>query len=209
MILSNPPYGGKLARELQTNFTIRSGATEILFLQHIMATLAAGGRAAVIIPEGVLFRGGPDAKVRQRLLQEFDVHTILSLPAGCFLPYTGVKTNVLFFDRRDGARGTESVWYYELANDGFELKQTRRPTAGSQIPDFLSKWKKRMIDDNSWLVSVDEIAKNGFDLSARNPNRGDDHEHRPALELVQSMKAKEERIIELLGELEAIVERHP
>ena len=95
VILSNPPYGGKLARELQTNFTIRSGATEILFLQHIMANLAPGGRAAVIIPEGVLFRGGPDAKVRERLLREFDVHTILSLPAGCFLPYTGVKTNVL------------------------------------------------------------------------------------------------------------------
>ena len=86
VILSNPPYGGKLAGELQTNFTIRSGATEILFLQHIMANLAVGGRAAVIIPEGVLFRGGPDAKVRERLLQDFDVHTILSLPAGCFLP---------------------------------------------------------------------------------------------------------------------------
>ena len=86
VILSNPPYGGKLVRELQTNFTVRSGATEILFLQHIMANLATGGRAAVIIPEGVLFRGGPDAKVRERLLREFDVHTILSLPAGCFLP---------------------------------------------------------------------------------------------------------------------------
>ena len=172
-----------------------------------MATLAAGGRAAVIIPEGVLFRGGPDAKVRQRLLQDFDVHTILSLPAGCFLPYTGVKTNVLFFDRRDDARGTENVWYYELTNDGFELKQTRRPIPASQIPDFLSKWKKRVIDDNSWIVPVEEIAQRGFDLSARNPNRSDDYEHRPALELVQSIKAKEERIIELLGELEEILEK--
>lgn len=206
VILSNPPYGGKLARELQTNFMIRSGATEVLFLQHIMAALASGARAAVIIPEGVLFRGGPDAKVRQRLLQDFDVHTILSLPAGCFLPYTGVKTNVLFFDRRDDGRGTESVWYYELTNDGFELKQTRRPTTGSQLPDFLSKWKKRVTDDNSWIVPVDEIARRGFDLSARNPNREDDHEHRPALELVQSIKAKEERIIELLGELEGLLE---
>src|SRR5690606_31565592 len=73
VILSNPPYGGKLAREIQTNFTIRSGATEVLFLQHIMANLKKGGRAAVIVPEGVLFRGGPDAKVRERLLTEFDV----------------------------------------------------------------------------------------------------------------------------------------
>ena len=96
IILSNPPYGGKMARELQTNFTIHSGSTEVLFLQHIMTNVAKGGRAAaVIIPEGVLFRGGPDVRVRERLLREFDVHTILSLPAGCFLPYTGVKTNVL------------------------------------------------------------------------------------------------------------------
>ena len=209
VILSNPPYGGKLAGELQTNFTIRSGATEILFLQHIMANLAMGGRAAVIIPEGVLFRGGPDAKVRERLLQDFDVHTILSLPAGCFLPYTGVKTNVLFFDRREDGRGTESVWYYELANDGFELKQTRRPVEGSQIPDFLAKWEGRRCGGNSWVVPVEEVVGKGFDLSARNPNRGSDYEHRPALELVQSIKAKEERIIELLGELEEILEKRP
>lgn len=206
VILSNPPYGGKLARELQTNFTIRSGATEILFLQHIMANLATGGRAAVIIPEGVLFRGGPDAKVRERLLREFEVHTILSLPAGCFLPYTGVKTNVLFFDRREGGRATDAVWYYELTNDGFELKQTRRPIEGNQIPDFLAKWEGRVTGENSWVVPVEEITQKGFDLSARNPNRSGDYEHRPALELVQSIRAKEERVIELLSELEEILE---
>ena len=90
----------------------------------------------MIIPEGVLFRGGPDAKVRERLLREFDVHTILSLPSGCFLPYTGVKTNVLFFERREAGQGTETVWYYELTNDGFELKQTRRAIRGQPDPGF-------------------------------------------------------------------------
>jgi type I restriction enzyme M protein len=206
VILSNPPYGGKLARELQTNFTIHSGATEILFLQHIMANLKKGGRAAVIVPEGVLFRGGPDAKVRERLLSEFDLHTVLSLPAGCFLPYTGVKTNVLFFDRRDDGKATESVWFYELTNDGFDLKQTRRPIDGSQIPDFLSKWKKRSKGENSWTVSSQELMKHGCDLSARNPIRAKDLEHLPALELVQSIKVKEERVLELLGELEEMLE---
>jgi len=206
VILSNPPYGGKMARELQTNFTIRSGSTEILFLQHIMANLAKGGRAGVVIPEGVLFRGGPDAKVRERLLNEFEVHTILSLPAGCFLPYTGVKTNVIFFNRREDGHGTESVWYYELTNDGFELKQTRRPMEGSQIPDFLEKWEKRTDGENSWTVPVSELAERNFDLSARNPNKKNDFEHRPALELVQSIKAKEERILELLGELEDMLD---
>jgi len=209
VILANPPYGGKLPQELQTNFTIRSGATEILFLQHIMANLKKGGHAGVIVPEGVLFRGGPDAKVRERLLAEFDVHTVLSLPAGCFLPYTGVKTNVLFFDRREDGKGTTAVWFYELTNDGFELKQTRRPIGGSQLPDFLAQWKNRPKSDNSWTVSVDDLRKQSCDLSARNPSRGNDYEHRPALELVESIKVKEMRVLELLGELEDLLQERP
>ena len=73
--------------------------------------MAKGGRAAVVVPEGVLFRGGPDQKVRKELLEQFKVHTILSLPAGCFLPYTGVKTNVIFFDRAADGSATESVCF--------------------------------------------------------------------------------------------------
>jgi len=204
VILANPPYGGKMATQLQTNFTVRSGSTEVLFLQHIMANLAKGGRAAVVVPEGVLFRGGPDAKVREKLLQEFNVHTILSLPAGCFLPYAGVKTNVLFFNREADGRTTESVWFYELTNDGFELKQTRKPMEGDQFPDFLPKQPMRAISERSWTVKVSDLK--GFDLSAKNPNRKDDYEHRPALELVQSIKTREERIFELLNELEQMLE---
>lgn len=207
VILSNPPYGGKMAQEMQTNFRVRSGATECLFVQHIMANLAKGGRAGVVIPEGVLFRGGPDQKVRKELLEQFNVHTILSLPAGCFLPYTGVKTNVIFFDRPKDGSGTESVWFYELTNDGFELKQTRKPMEGDQTPDFLAKWQTREEGDNSWTVPIADIIERGYDLSAKNPNRKDDYEHRPALELVQSIKAKEERILDLLGELEGILEK--
>jgi type I restriction enzyme M protein len=206
VILSNPPYGGKMDQSLQTNFRVHSSATECLFVQHIMANLAKGGRAGVVIPEGVLFRGGPDQKVRKELLEQFNVHTILSLPAGCFLPYTGVKTNVIFFDRPEDGFGTKSVWFYELTNDGFELKQTRKPIDGDQLPDFLKKWNKRTKGENSWTVQVKEIVDRGYDLSAKNPNRKNDYEHLPALELVQSVKAKEERILDLLGELEDILE---
>jgi type I restriction enzyme M protein len=206
IILANPPYGGKMAQQLQTNFRVRSSATECLFLQHIMANLAKGGRAAVIIPEGVLFRGGPDQKVRKELLEQFNLHTILSLPAGCFLPYTGVKTNVICFDRPEDGSMTDSVWYYELKNDGFELKQTRRPIAGSQLPDFLSKWRSRVESENSWGVPIGEIVKRGYDLSAKNPNISDDYEHRSALGLVQSIKSKETRITDILDELEDLLE---
>jgi len=170
------------------------------------ANLAKGGRAAVIVPEGVLFRGGPDQKVRKALLEGFRVHSILLLPAGCFLPYTGVKTNVIFFDRPEQHSTTESVWYYELTNDGFELKQTRKPIDGNQIPDFLAKWQDRLEGDNAWTVPIADIIERGYDLSARNPNRQYDYEHRPALELVQSIKAKEQRILELLDELEGMLQ---
>ena len=207
VILANPPYGGKMAQELQTNFRVRSGATECLFLQHIMANLAKGGRAGVVIPEGVLFRGGPDQKVRKELLEQFKVHTILSLPAGCFLPYTGVKTNVIFFDRAEDGSGTKSIWYYDLTNDGFELKQTRKPIAGNQLPDFLAKWRGARSERKLLDRAGGRHRGQGYDLSAKNPKKVDDYEHRPALELIQSIRTKEDRITELLGELEALLER--
>jgi type I restriction enzyme M protein len=206
VILSNPPYGGKMASELQTNFRVKSSATECLFLQHIMRNLAKGGRAAVIVPEGVLFRGGPDQKVRQELLEQFDLHTVLSLPAGCFLPYTAVKTNILFFDRpslnSEVQFTTQSVWYYELTNDGFELQSTRRAIDGNQIPDFVAKQAVRDKSDRSWLVNIDKISANHFELSASNPNTSRELNFRPALEVLQSLKSDEERILDLLSELE-------
>jgi type I restriction enzyme M protein len=206
VILANPPYGGKMAQDLQTNFRVRSSATECLFLQHIMANLAKGGRAGVVIPEGVLFRGGPDQRVRKELLEQFKVHTILSLPAGCFLPYTGVKTNVIFFDRALDGTGTEAIWYYDLTNDGFELKQTRKPISGNQLPDFLAKREDRVEGKNSWTVTLADIVAKDYDLSAKNPNEVVDYEHRPALDLIQLIKAKEDRITELLSELENLLD---
>lgn len=211
VILANPPYGGKMAQNLQNNFRVKSAATECLFVQHIMASLAKGGRAAVVVPEGVLFRGGPDRKVREELLRRFNLHTVLSLPAGCFLPYTGVKTNVLFFDRPKAEPtgedwATQSVWFYELTNDGFELKSTRKPMEGNQLPDFLAKQPNAEDGDQAWSESLEALAEKGYDLSAKNPNREEEVETRSALELVQSIKVKEERILDLLGELEGILE---
>ncbi len=101
VILANPPFGGKEKSQIQQNFPIASNATELLFLQHFMKSLKQEGKAAVVVPEGVLFQTGNSfAKVKQELLENFNLHSILSLPAGVFLPYSGVKTNVIFFDRK-------------------------------------------------------------------------------------------------------------
>ena len=206
MILANPPYGAKMA-DTPLNFNVPSKSSETLFLQHIMKTLAKGGRAAVVVPEGVLFRHGPDAKVRRRLVEEFRLHTVLSLPAGLFLPYTGVKTNILLIDRPEDGGTTDSVFYYELENDGFELKTTRKPMEGSQLPDFLDRWADQKTDEErAWTVSVDDIKANGYDLSARNPHRQTLDEHVPAHKLVSEIKTREERILDLLGELEEMLE---
>ena len=133
------------------------------------------------------------------------MHTVLSLPAGCFLPYTGVKTNVLFFDRREDGKGTGSVWFYELTNDGFELRQTRRPIGGEQITDFVETFLTRKTGEISWVLSIDEIARRGYDLSARNPTRAPDDIHRPALEILNGIRAREERVLTLLDELESLI----
>ena len=208
VVLANPPYGGKMA-SAPTNFTFPSKSTEVLFMQHIGEVLARGGRTAVVVPEGFLFRGGPDQRVRKDLLEHYDVRAVLSLPAGAFLPYTGVKTNVLFINRREDGKTTEDVWFYELTNDGYELKTTRKPMEGDQLPDFLAKLPERPAEDEEgrcWRVPLAVIEEKGWDLTARNPNREGDYDHRPALELVQSIRTKEERIGALLGELEDLLE---
>lgn len=206
IILSNPPYGGKMASELQTNFRVRSGATECLFLQHIMRNLAKGGRAAVIVPEGVVTQENANQKIRKELLEQFNVHTVLSLPAGCFLPYTNVKTNVLFFDRPKAAPvagnpQTKEVWFYELTNDGFECKTSRKPMGGTQFPDFLSKLHSREESERSWCISIDEIAAKGHDLSARNPHRNDELDTRQLDEVLDLTVSNESKVQELLTEI--------
>jgi len=101
------------------------------------------------------------------------------------------------------------VWFYDLTNDGFELKQTRKPIPGDQLPDFIAKWRNHETNENSWRLTIEEIAAKDFELTAKNPNRQDDHEHRTALELVESIKTKEERVLDLLAELETLLDRSP
>jgi type I restriction enzyme M protein len=191
IILTHPPCSGQRGR----------GA----FLEHVMDRLADGGRAGVIVPEGVLGRGGASARLRERLLSDFDVHTVLSLPPGCFLPYSGGKTSILFFDRRSDGHGTEQVWFYELNDDGFELNPTRRPTGTGQWSDFLAKRSERRDSDVSWSMTRLELGSQSWELCARNPRRRSAREQRSSLELLDGIRVKEERILELLGELRGLL----
>lgn len=200
IIVANPPFGGKEKPQIQQNFPIQANATELLFLQHFMKSLKKGGKAAIVIPEGVLFQtGNAFRSVKEELLASFNVHTILSLPAGVFLPYSGVKTNVLFFDRT-GA--TSDIWYYECNP---EQKLTKnKPIQYEHLKEFVELFPKRTLSQNSWLVKINDIVDT--DLSAKNPNVSTDLEHLPPKEILSHIKKNDTEINRLLVEVEQILE---
>ena len=206
IVMTNPPFGGKEHSTIQQNFPIPSQATELLFLQHVMRSLKLGGRCGIVVPEGVLFRGDAFARVKKELVEDFNLHTIISLPAGVFANVTasgsGPKTNLIFFNRPGP---TKEIWYYEVLHDGFTLTKARRPIPENDLPDCLEKCKTRATSEKSWIVPIEEIVKNGYDLTAKNPNRRENLEHRPPEALVADVLDKEQRIAEILDEVQDIL----
>jgi type I restriction enzyme M protein len=202
IILANPPFGGKEKAQIQQNFPIASNATELLFLQHFMKSLKQEGKAAVVVPEGVLFQTGNSfAKVKQELLENFNLHTILSLPAGVFLPYSGVKTNVIFFDRK-GA--TTDIWYYECTPP-YKLTKNK-PIQFEHLQEFVELFPKRSESQNSWTVKAETIIENNYDISAKNPNNQNDISHLPPTEIIGNIKKNDAVISQLMAEVESILE---
>lgn len=159
VILTNPPYSQQT--DFGEHFPIPAKQADPIFLQHIILSLKKGGSAAVIVPEGLLFRGGVFEQVRKYLLENCDLRTVISLPSGVFLPYTDVKTDVIVFEK---GKPTKKVWFYEISNDGFELNKNRRPIKGSDIPDLLEKWEEKPESEKSWWVDITKIEKQGFSL---------------------------------------------
>ena len=199
VILANPPFGGKEKSQILANFPVQSNATELLFLQHIMKSLRIGGRCGVVVPEGVLFQTGKAfADVKKELLEEFNLHTIVSLPAGVFLPYSGVKTNVLFFER---IGATREIYYYEV-NPPYKLTKNK-PITYEHFAEFLDSVKEQRTGENAWIVRAEEIKE--CDLSAKNPNKQEAVTHKSPLELVESIKESSAEVATLLDEIEMII----
>ena len=206
VILSNPPYGAKVVKEsVRPGFGIPSTKSQLLFLQHIMQSMHEGSRAAMIGDEGLYFQGGAFARVRQMLLEGFDVRAVVSLPAGAFLPYTNVKTSIIFF--WNSGDPTKEVWFYDLQNDGSSLSAARRfgPEFPNDIPDLVDRWPEREGSEKCWLVSVDDIEKKDWNLTAAryNPNPSAALEHESPEVLIRQIIAREQMIQE---ELEAFLE---
>ena len=207
IILANPPFGGKEKTQIQQNFPVETNATEMLFIQHFMKMLKLEGRASIIIPEGVLFQvNSAFKKVKQDLLEGFNVHTIVSLPSGVFLPYSGVKTNILYFDRNGS---TSKIWYYEV-NPPYKLTKNK-PLLYEHLSEFVELYKnpkkrnhtnhKLNEEFNDWTVSVTEIID--FDLSARNPHKIVELEHLTPESLLSEIKKNDLQISSHLLEIES------
>ena len=167
VILANPPFAGKVQDEsilADLNYKLNTRATELLFLKWFIDHLTDGGRAGVIVPNGVLFGSANAAtKVRELLLTECDLQAVISLPSGVFKPYAGVATAALIFQK--GAP-TKSVWFYDLTADGFSLDDKRTPIDGNDIPDVLAKWPAREEGPNSYRVPIENIKGNDWSLAA-------------------------------------------
>lgn len=165
VVLANPPYGQ--TTKYGEYYPIPSNDGDAVFIQHIYKSLKNGGRAAVVIPQGLLFRMGDDYKVRKFLLENTDIKAIISLPPGVFRPYAkGNKTNIIIFEKDDN--GTDSIWFYKLTADGYDLdSDMRRPVENNDIPDLLEKWSEKPQSKKSWNVNIDEIKENDYELMAK------------------------------------------
>ncbi|WP_417814411.1 N-6 DNA methylase [Thalassospira alkalitolerans] len=200
IVLTDPPFGLNAHSQVQQNFPIQSKATELLFLQHFMKTLKSDGKAAVMVPEGLLFRAdGAFKQVKQELLENFNLHSILSLPAGVFLPYSGVKISVLFFER---SGGTRDVWYYECKP---EPKLTKNnPITDEHLKEFVALYKSRETTERSWTVPASKLVED-CDLSAKNPTKQKDAEHLAPDNILKEIRIKEKLVSGLLDEIESLL----
>lgn len=192
VILANPPFGGKERKEVQQNFPIKTGETAFLFLQHFIKNLKAGGRAAVVIKNTFLSNSDNASKaLRQELLESCNFHTVLDCPGGTFLG-AGVKTLVLFFEK--GAP-TRKIWYYHL-DPGRSLGKTN-PL--NDLKAFVELQVGFAESEHSWTVSIGDIDQSTFDLSVKNPNKGEEEPLRDPeviINEIETLDAESETILE-------------
>lgn len=210
VILTNPPFGGEEEKGIQGNFPDdrQTAETALLFLQLIMRKLkrqptAAGrpARAAVVVPNGTLFGDGVCARIKEELLKEFNLHTVVRLPNGVFAPYTGIQTNILFFDR---SGPTKDVWYYEQPlPEGRKNYTKTQPMMFDEFKGCMAWWVKRKENDQAWKVPVKELLKTNGNLDRKNPRGKVDFEHLPPDQLADSILKKELRIVQLIQEIKA------
>lgn len=215
VILTNPPFGGEEEKGILGNFPedMQTAETAMLFLQLIMRKLKRpghgsdnGGRAAVVVPNGTLFSDGVCARIKEELLKNFNLHTIVRLPEGVFAPYTDIAGNLLFFDR---SGPTEDIWYYQIPTPEGRKKYTKtKPMEYFEFEDCLKWWPSRSENRYAWSIKANDIIKYddagklvSVNLDIKNPNSLEAMEHKDPQDLLRTMMEKEAKVSSLMAEI--------
>jgi type I restriction enzyme M protein len=201
VILANPPFGGKERKEVQQNFPIRTGETAFLFLQHFIKMLKAGGRAAVVIKNTFLSNtDNASVSLRKLLLESCNLHTVLDCPGGTFQG-AGVKSVVLFFEK---GSPTRNIWYYQL-DPGRNLGKTN-PLNDADLAEFVELQKIRSDSEKSWSVEIASLSgAEGYDLSVKNPNGGEEVIHRSPQAIMDEIAALDAESASVLANIRRLL----
>lgn len=218
LILANPPFAGSLdyestAKDLQR--VVKTKKTELLFLALFLRLLRVGGRAAVIVPDGVLFGSSNAHKsLRRILVDDHKLEAVVKLPSGVFRPYAGVSTAILFFTKTDSG-GTQDVWFYDVSADGYSLDDKRNPVAANDLPDVLARWRtlpgggetNRARTEQSFLVPKAEIIAQDYDLSLNRYKEVvyEEIQHRNPQEILADLETLDAEIAQGTAELKALL----
>ena len=170
VIVTNPPFGGVEEDGIENNFPaeFRTRETADLFLVLVMELLKDGGRAAIVLPDGTLFGEGIKTRIKKKMLEECNLHTIVRLPKSVFAPYTSISTNVLFLTKGEP---TKDIWYYEhQLPEGVKAYNKTKPMRLSEFDEEKVWWNKRKETEKAWKVSAKDIAANDYNLDIKNPN---------------------------------------
>lgn len=216
MILANPPFKGSLDYDAVSDDLLRitkTKKTEILFLGLFLQMLKKGGRAAAIVPDGILFGSSNAHKaIRKEIIDNHKLDAVIKMPSGVFKPYAGVSTAVLIFTKT-GAGGTDNVWFYDMKADGYSLDDKRSPVDENDIPDMIERFNnldqesERKRTEQSFFVPVDEIREQEYDLSINKYKEieYEEVEYDDPEVIVKKIKELEQQILNGLNDLEGLV----
>lgn len=211
VIVTNPPFGGMEEDGIENNFpaTLRTRETANLFMTLITHLLKNEGRASVVLPDGFLFGEGIQTRIKEKLLTECNLHTIVRLPNGVFNPYTGIRTNILFFTK---GKPTEHIWYYEHPYpEGVVNYNKTKPMRFEEFETEINWWgteddnfASRVENEQAWKVSIKDIIDRNYNLDIKNPHIGEQVSHDPD-ELLAQYQNEQQEISNLRNQLKAIL----
>jgi len=201
IIVANPPFGGVVGDGMETNFPLnyRTKESADLFLILFIQLLNKGGRAGIVLPDGSLTGEGVKQRVRQKLLEDCNVHTIIRLPQSVFAPYATVNTNLIFFEK---GKQTKEVWYYEHTLPiGYKAYSKTKPIQIEEFDGIKAWWNNRVESEVSWKVSIDTIIERGYDLDIKNSNKVVEEVIYDKIQIINKIKVNQNLINQLINEL--------